>query len=352
MPNSEHLDLKILRCYTESEFPPGWKQRYIPEGCLDQLFSRQTIIQEFTRGAEVADEHHVDEYLEDLISFILLSAKKLMAICLMSGVDKGELRQALEIFKSNQFDDKSLPLLSLDADHPPWSQLDWSPIKLSHFNGDQWRFYAPIFSKDNIKLVLENQHILPFQLASREPKLGAFSEVYEVTIHEAHQKEPMQKLTGGHATAAIKAFRPPATPASKLEVDKEWEREEKALEEMRGLHHAHIVEVKAMFTWKGKGNYFMFQWADGGNLRDLFQNNQQPTLTKDLIKEIVQQLMGLADALVALHNLKKDGKDAGSYRHGDLKPENILIFKDNTDIGMFKIADMGLAKHHFDDTGN
>lgn len=94
----------------------------------------------------------------------------------------------------------------------------------------------------------------------------------------------------------------------------------------------------------------MFQWAERGNLRDLYTSNPRPRLSVGLIKEIFGQLVGLADALNTLHNFKKDGKDAGSYRHGDLKPENILIFEDGTQTGQFRICDMGLARHHFDET--
>lgn len=88
----------------------------------------------------------------------------------------------------------------------------------------------------------------------------------------------------------------------------------------------------------------MFQWADGGSLRDFWEENPHPKLTPSFIREIVEQLRGLADALNELHHY-----DGGSYRHGDLKPENILRFrltKDKTEVGLLKISDMGLAKHH------
>lgn len=92
----------------------------------------------------------------------------------------------------------------------------------------------------------------------------------------------------------------------------------------------------------------MFQWADGGSLREFYEKLESPKIEASLIKDIIQQLVGLADALCALHNY--GGK--GSYRHGDLKPENILIFGDNTiRVGIWKIADLGLAKHHATATG-
>lgn len=124
----------------------------------------------------------------------------------------------------------------------------------------------------------------------------------------------------------------------------DWLAEADALQDTSHLNHPHMIQVKSIIT-RGKRHYFMFQWADGGSLRDFYLNNKQPTLDSQFIREVLQQLHGLASALNALHNYK------GSYRHGDLKPENILRFKDETRVGILKIADMGLAKHHIAATG-
>jgi serine/threonine protein kinase len=72
----------------------------------------------------------------------------------------------------------------------------------------------------------------------------------------------------------------------------------------------------------------------------------------------------MARALCALHNFREErppdrpgeagdpDDGGGGIRHGDLKPENILRFgpRDEIDIGTLKIADMGLAKHHLQNT--
>ncbi|KAL2875628.1 hypothetical protein SGCOL_009248 [Colletotrichum sp. CLE4] len=129
------------------------------------------------------------------------------------------------------------------------------------------------------------------------------------------------------------------------EIEKNYEDERKALSEITDLRHNHIIQRIAAIE-RGEKRYFMFQWADGGNLREFWKEQNRPTLTSDLVKQAITQLWGLADALHALHNYK----DQGNYRHGDLKPENILRFKDKTCVGILKIADMGLAKHHNDAT--
>jgi serine/threonine protein kinase len=93
----------------------------------------------------------------------------------------------------------------------------------------------------------------------------------------------------------------------------------------------------------------MFRWADGGNLRDFWQSNKKPQLRTSLVRDVVKQIWGLAEALDELHSY---GGGGGSYRHGDIKLENILRFQTRSvvrpeiDVGILKIADLGLAKHH------
>lgn len=92
----------------------------------------------------------------------------------------------------------------------------------------------------------------------------------------------------------------------------------------------------------------MFRWADGGNLQEFWRNNAKPKLSTALVRDVIQQLHGLADALEKLHGF---GPGDSSYRHGDVKPENILRVRtrvvaerqnSDIDVGIFKIADMGL----------
>lgn len=97
----------------------------------------------------------------------------------------------------------------------------------------------------------------------------------------------------------------------------------------------------------------MLQWADGDSLRDYYKQTTRPNLDGQFIWEIVTQIWGPADAIHKLHNYQGKGVEnvkigsTESYRHGDLKPENILRFLDDTKTGAWKIAGMGLAKHHY-----
>ena len=87
----------------------------------------------------------------------------------------------------------------------------------------------------------------------------------------------------------------------------------------------------------------MFEWADGGNLRNLWNANPHPNRQPSIVKATIEQLLGLAEALCACHFLDSKGSN---YRHGDLKPDNILWYQDTIGIGNLKIGDWGIAKGH------
>ena len=142
----------------------------------------------------------------------------------------------------------------------------------------------------------------------------------------------MSQVEGHKANVAIKEIKvgrvPPSTDEEKA-VNNAWQAEGRALEHISGLNHRNIIQRIAAIK-RGKERYFMFEWADGGRLRDFWKDNPRPNLDSGFIKEIVMQLR-------ELHNYE------GSYRHGDLKPENILRFKDATRVGVLKIAGMELV---------
>jgi serine/threonine protein kinase len=168
----------------------------------------------------------------------------------------------------------------------------------------------------------------------------------------------------------------------KARLEEEWGREAKSLERINGLGHPHIVKCHAAIR-RGEHRYFMFPWADGGSLREFWEATSEQKPTMSTIRQAVQQLRGIADALDSLHNLgsteltESENHDASTptapvsvpelrlqgekleepdnveslhIRHGDIKPENILRFNiarnDLDNLGTLKLADMGLAKQH------
>lgn len=132
---------------------------------------------------------------------------------------------------------------------------------------------------------------------------------------------------------------------------KVWENEAEILQQMNSLNGTDVQIVRFFTAFRlgdpeaseSPKHYLMFELATG-NLRQLWKNVSRPILTRKLVRDTVDQLQGLADALQAAHDPAIGQR---RFRHGDLKPENILWFKDSkSGIGVLKIADWGLAKQH------
>ncbi len=91
------------------------------------------------------------------------------------------------------------------------------------------------------------------------------------------------------------------------------------------LNHPHIVTVHE-FGQAGGLNYFLMEFVDGANLRQLEQASRLSP------REALQIIPQICDALQYAH-------DEGVV-HRDIKPENVLVDRK----GRVKIADFGLAK--------
>lgn len=135
-----------------------------------------------------------------------------------------------------------------------------------------------------------------------------------------------------------------------LRQAKSWEKEARILQQMNQLNHPHIVRFHTAFRLGEPGeesHFLMLEWANGGNLWDLWKSFQRPRLTAELVKATLEQILGLAEAINTAHY--PESFSNLNFRHGDLKPENILWFKDDDSsggIGTLKIGDWGLAKLH------
>jgi serine/threonine protein kinase len=108
------------------------------------------------------------------------------------------------------------------------------------------------------------------------------------------------------------------------------------LDQILNIHHPHLIQHICSFV-VGDGHFVVFPWAGGGNLRQYWEKEDRTDRTADLLVWHLQQLLGEADALRALHEI--------NCRHGDLKPENILYFDDEKN---FVVADVGLSHIHMD----
>lgn len=117
---------------------------------------------------------------------------------------------------------------------------------------------------------------------------------------------------------------------------------------MNSCNKDHVVHFITAFTMDGfdctKLFYLVFEWADGGNLENVYDQNPVPELSKYLFRLATKQLLGIAMALYEAYKQH--------IRHGDLKPGNILCFgpTNGNIFGTLKIGDWGLAKFHSEAT--
>lgn len=155
-----------------------------------------------------------------------------------------------------------------------------------------------------------------------------------------------------------------AHPALEDMISK-WNDEARALKAIKaledGLGHKHIIKYLGSIK-RGYSFYLMFPWAKGGNLQQYWRASPRRTQALSIV-EALEQLLGVAGPLQLLHDPDSAiSGDADSHqrnrsiRHGDIKPDNLLWFCETDASGntkmVLKIADMGLAKQHWEHTHN
>ncbi|KAF5008603.1 hypothetical protein FDECE_5137 [Fusarium decemcellulare] len=361
--------------------------RFLKENKVCTLLERENIVK-----AMWGDNAILTKENNEMIEFISTNARKLFLIVVhitSSEIQPQQLQLAMELFKSKSFTDVKLPVDSGELDEDSSDEDDhnndnhstvsseagsrvspidqrsmshvhdlrvldpeerlWTPSMISRFSENQWKFLAPVLSTKQPNYDLHLSSILPFTSKKDSHKQGAFSRVFKVKIHKGHYQDPEQEGDSPPECFAIKEIRP-TTEEERKNVERNWESEAKALQKMNELKEKHIVRFITAFKRGNEGSkdhYLMFEWADGGSLRDVWiDRDKEHTKGAPLVREAVQQLLGISKALCAAHDL--DGKGS-SFRHGDLKPENILCFRNgnrSTTFGTLKIGDWGLAKHH------
>lgn len=317
----------------ESTFtnPP---KRFVPRGAIESIVTVNDV--QTTLGMAQDDP---------LVQYVMDHAKQAFAIAVYARID---VKQAMKWFAKTKKGDNSLPFTYTKG------KVQWR----GDFCDNQWTFLAPPFQSTKHNHDFVANEILPFTEFSLVSQDGAFGDVYRTVIHDRHVEpaspvdeehdlspSPVSQLSSGKIFA-VKKIKP---QQDQEEVAKHWEREVLALRMMNDLKQEHIVRFVTAFRriWNGgEEHYVMFEWASGGNLRRMWKDNPSPPLTSAMVKHVIKQILGLATALAAAHNLRAPGFEEASYRHGDLKPENILVFKDGSPFGTLKIGDWGEARYH------
>ncbi|RSL62420.1 hypothetical protein CEP53_004786 [Fusarium sp. AF-6] len=336
--DTDSLAWHITSSWSKSDFHDGSTEKYLPENYLQRWSTKEYVKRELNNGI-------TDDKLDSLVTFITEKADKVFAItCLIFEGEKKKITKAMRRFQEHQFDNESLPANLKDEPNKPhrvavnpkaFTKSVWTQARSEDFDEKQWRFLAPVFRGAIFKYELDEDCILPFKKKDDRNDERTNVAVKELTTTRSAQED------------AATAFRLEATALSKC----------------RHIKHPNMLPCLAAIK-KGPTYYFLFPWANGGSLREFWKRTSKPALTSKFVKDIIEQLHGLAAALEELHNyadehgspsMDEDAKTryqgSGGIRHGDLKPENILLFGSGDSssthgFGTLKIADMGLAKHH------
>ncbi len=111
-------------------------------------------------------------------------------------------------------------------------------------------------------------------------------------------------------------------------------RERFSAEAKRGkqLKHRNIAEVLDFLIGSDGNAYLVMEYIDGVNLREAFEQTQQPLDPRTVIEIGEQTLAGLG----YLHSR--------SLIHRDISPENLMVTKDAAGCLLVKLIDLGIAK--------
>ncbi|KAL6835734.1 hypothetical protein J3E69DRAFT_352248 [Trichoderma sp. SZMC 28015] len=288
--------------------------------------------------------------IEPLVNYVMTDAKQVFLTLVFSNM-VGEINTLYR----NGFKDQNLPVvINEDCQICEWgtnTPLDcfvgWGMLDSHQFCEKQWFFLIPVFRQDEFDYKFYQDHRLPF-LPSTDDRAssGHFGEVKKLQLHTAHyeggskSKDYTFETPGGPCYVAVKRLK---QDEQQTDIDKFYKREADTLKTMNGLKNKHLIQTIATYT-QGDEKYFVFPWVDGGNLQEMMET-VQIQFDGDLICWTVEQILGLCEGIVALHEK--------NIRHGDIKPSNIL--RECSNSGVFKqsilmIADVGLAKQHEDYT--
>ncbi|KAJ3546129.1 hypothetical protein NM208_g2163 [Fusarium decemcellulare] len=295
------------------------KLLFVPADVIDALSSRPVV------EAELKN-HASGDLLNKLVDYVV-EGRATKVFLTLAVDDRTNLIK--ELYGSGLCDDH-LPLekdttKTDDAAVRPMNKIDfppdwkpfhrWSKKARFDFCEKQWYFMAPVFTKKMFSHKLPKRCPVPLITEKLDHRGGLSGSVNEVGIHEAHQKV-LPKM--GHY----------------------FLQEQETLRIIRNIDNDHLIMPIASYSYHNEDSgFFLFPWAEGGNLRDFWTDETiRPLEHSKMMSWALKQMCGLCQALSTLHHRGR--------RHGDLKPENILLFHEGEYQRMLKIADVGLAKFH------
>ncbi|KAI0857713.1 kinase-like domain-containing protein [Xylaria cubensis] len=330
---------------------------FIPNDQLKQILNRNVVKDEIVTLFGEEPPEQLEQLLDRICGQKRDSrpgvCRKIFAVLVMI-----DLARSIKQFTARDISDADLPLKPNEEDQFVIAALrktqestymlieidGWINNNYRNFLKYQWRVDAPFFTKDTNRQdhipTLADQTILPWipddELKDKHFQSGHSESVF--ALKKLHKKEHQAVLP-------------------EIEI----------LRKFCLMDDTHLIQLLTTFYWNDEC-YLVFPWADGGSLEDLWQNNTNPPLSKEVITWISDQCHGVAKGLYQIHERQLSDWSRAKLRqlenpqspgemefglHGDIKPANILWFKhpqDSIGAGVLKICDFGLAQFHSRET--
>lgn len=194
--------------------------------------------------------------------------------------------------------------------------------RINDFIDKQWMVLAPSIDSSGQHVVLDRRCPLPFE-ESTTIGHGLTADVHKCKLHSAHYMGDLQ-YPNMEYVASKEFWREDA-----------FRQEEENLKLLAALNHDHLIKHLGTFT-RNTTHYVIYPWAAGGTLADFWEHQNLYARGTSLIVWCLQQMLGIAQAIEALHSI--------NCRHGDMKPENILHFSGPN--GRLVVSDVGVSRKH------
>ncbi|KAF2734669.1 kinase-like protein [Polyplosphaeria fusca] len=304
-------------------------KKFLPLDFLNESITKKTIWAELPHTWQVTSYNLADNTLK--------SAKKVFAILVL--IDQAK---AIKDLLSEGLNDDLLPLALYGDGTTGILQTNdgkttfhtfarkYKANSAFLFVEKQWLMQAPIMETKGEEMTLHPECPLPFTETDIIGQ-GQSSIVLKAHLHRAHQHG--YKVQGGSILVAVKQFK---LKQFRGQDENVFNQEKQILERTRELDHPHLIKHFASCE-TGEHYFVFFPLADGKNLEDYWKRESSSARSPRLTLWALQQMLGVAAALEALHDK--------NIRHGDLKPENILHFNDAKG-GRLVVADVGIARQH------
>ncbi|CZT45596.1 uncharacterized protein RSE6_05917 [Rhynchosporium secalis] len=300
----------------------GGQREYLSDKKRKQLITKDAI----ERAFPDADQPLVD-YIHD-------EASKIFTIVLRVLDKYSDRLEAMKVFRSHGFNDSHLPVPKINLRDCPLAGENsgghltcivvheqfckyfhhscWVEQRLIHFGDLQKNF---IFQTFNTKVfqhhVIKDDCFLPFLAMENEEEItsGGFGTVYPARMPVEYLDDAARLfvLDGKEEIkVAIKVLQ--ADPANRYDLGNEWTGASDAHEKLNGLDRNLI---KAIASFRYKTLYcLLLEWADGGSLDSFWKEKPKPKFTRAAVEELLDQLVGLAQSLHAMHNKKSSRVEA------------------------------------------